>query len=301
MRTMFRIAGGFVSASVLGFSGFACALDWDSFAIPASAGQGKSWILKWSHSDQFNYQGKIGTNFANKWNDTYVNGWTGPGRSEWSKAHSDVVNGELVLRASSKDANTVNMGIISSKNPISYPIYTEARIKVANLELSSNFWFISQDQTREMDVLEIYGGSNVGNTAKNAKSNFHVFFRDNTGDIDKDFADSRSHTTSNDNGVWRNAYHRFGAHWKSPTEVDFYIDGQKLTNNASWSNRDMRVSSGERLDKAQYNMSKAMHIILDLEEHTWRYNAGYTDTASALDNPNRNRVYVDWIRTYGAQ
>lgn len=278
------------------------ALDWDQYPVPVGPGAGKSWQLEWKFSDQFNYNGKVGTNFEGKWKDTYFTGWTGPGRTEWAKSHSDVKNGKLILRASPKNNSTVNMGIISSKAKVHYPVYIEAMIKPANLELSSNLWMLSSDATQELDILEIYAGSAQTWWAKRANTNFHIFFRDqNTNAVLKDFKDTRKYTTNQDNGYWRSGYHRFGAYWKSPTEVTFYMDGQ-LMPNSSWANRVFKSGAGEILqNKNQHSVKKNMHIIIDLEEHEWRFDAGNVDSNAALNNNNRNRMYVDWIRTYRAK
>ncbi|AWB65303.1 beta-agarase [Saccharobesus litoralis] len=284
-------------SSVFSTSGIAA--DWDGIPVPASAGAGKTWQLQDSYSDSFNYTGKP-SSFTNKWKDTYFNGWTGPGLTHWSSSESWVSDGNLIISASRRQGtNKVNAGVITSKTKVKYPIFMEARIKVSNLELSSNFWLLSENDEREIDILEVYGGASDTWFAKNMSTNFHVFFRNNqTNAIISDFND-QTHNTPPWGTYWRDGFHRFGAYWKSPTEVTFYINGQQ-TSDGSWAQAVMKDKdyTGAILDKSQYNMDEEMFIILDTEDHDWRSNQGIVASDADLANGNKNKMYVDWIRVY---
>ena len=285
------------SSLLLTFSSIAA--DWDNIPIPADAGSGNTWQLQENYSDDFNYTGKP-SEFTDKWNDTYFNGWTGPGLTYWTKDSTWVADGNLIIGASRRaGTNQVNAGVVTSKTKVKYPIYMEANIKVSNLELSSNFWLLSENDEREIDVLEVYGGSREDWFAKNMSTNFHVFLRnENTNEIISDFND-QTHNTPPYGTYWRNNFHRFGVYWKSPTEVTFYINGQE-TPDGSWADVVMKDKdyTGAILDKSQYNMDEEAFLILDTEDHAWRSAAGNIATDADLADNSKNKMYVDWIRVY---
>jgi len=176
----------------------------------------------------------------------------------------------------------VNTGIVTGKEDLMYPVYTEARIKVSHLELSSNFWFLSRDSRREIDVLEVYGGAAKGNFAS----------------ITSDF-NASNHVMLPDSANWRDDFHTFGMFWKSPTEVYFYIDGKQLPT-GSWEQAEMfdKGYTKTTMDKAQYVMDKPLVMILDTEDHAWRSRQGIVAQDEDLADPAKNLMLVDWVRTY---
>jgi agarase len=273
--------------------------DWDDIPLPVSPGQGLQWELQESYSDSFNYTGKT-NQFSQKWNDTYFKNWTGPGLTHWDSNESWVADGNLIISASRRNGtNKVNAGVVTSKTKVKYPIFMEASIKVSNLELSSNFWLLSENDQREIDILEVYGGARDDWFARNMSTNFHVFVRNQqTNDIISDFND-QTHFTPTFGTYWREGFHRFGAYWKSPTDVTFYINGQKTTKGA-WSQVVMRDKdyTGALMDKNVYQMDQEMFIILDTEDHSWRSEQGIVATDADLANENKNKMFVDWIRVY---
>ncbi len=277
----------------------AFANDWDNIPVPVSAGNGMKWELQSSHSDSFNYTGKS-NQFTQKWNDRYFKNWTGPGLTHWNSNETWIADGNLIIGASRRNGtNKVNAGVVTSKTKVKYPIFMEARIKVSNLELSSNFWLLSQNDQREIDILEVYGGASQDWFARNMSTNFHVFLRNSqTNAIISDFND-QTHFTPPFGTYWRDNFHRFGAYWKSPTDVTFYINGQKTTKGA-WSQVVMRDKdyTGAIMDKNRLNMDQEMFIILDTEDHSWRSEQGIVASDADLANNNKNKMYVDWIRVY---
>lgn len=276
----------------------AFANDWDSIPIPADLDDGQQWELQEAYSDSFNYSGK-NTTFTSKWNDTYFHGWTGPGLTYWQSNESWVSDGNLIISASRRQGTEqVNAGVVTSKTKVKYPIFMEARIKVSNLELSSNFWLLSENDEREIDILEVYGGAKDTWFAKNMSTNFHVFLRNSDNTIKSDFND-QTHNEPSWGTYWRDGFHRFAAYWKSPTEVTFYIDGVK-TPKGSWEQVLMKDKdyTGQTLDKSQFNMDEEMFIILDTEDHSWRSEAGIVASDADLADSSKNKMYVDWIRVY---
>ncbi|NLS14193.1 beta-agarase [Vibrio sp. SM6] len=276
----------------------AFANDWDSIPIPAELDDDQKWELQEAYSDSFNYNGKNST-FTSKWNDKYFHNWIGPGLTYWEQDESWVADGNLIISASRREGTEqVNAGVVTSKTKVKYPIFMEANIKVSNLELSSNFWLLSENDQREIDILEVYGGAEDDWFAKNMSTNFHVFFRNNDNTIKSDFND-QTHNTPRWGNYWRDGFHRFGAYWKSPTEVTFYIDGVK-TPKGSWEQVVMKDKdyTGEILDKNIYNMDHEMFLILDTEDHSWRSEAGIIASDADLADGSKNKMYVDWIRVY---
>jgi len=294
MQNRFALFVTLVFCSIVG-----SAQDWSNTPIPANPGAGKVWQLQQNFSDDFNYNGKNST-FTSKWNDTYFNGWTGPGLTHWTTGSSSVSNGKLVIGASRRSGtNKVNCGVVTSKTKVIYPIYMEARIKVSNLELSSNFWMLSGNDEREIDVLEVYGGASQDWFARNMSTNFHVFVRNsNNNNIINDFND-QTHNSLPGNAFWRSAYHNFGVYWKSPSEVFFYIDGVE-TPDGSWAQAVMidKDYTGATMNKNQYKMDQSVYMIIDTEDHEWRSNQGIVASDADLANNNKNKMYVDWVRTY---
>ena len=277
----------------------AFAQDWASTPVPANAGAGKVWQLQTNFSDDFNYNGKTPA-FRGKWNDTYWNPWTGPGLTHWTTGSTSITGGKLVIGASRRTGtNKVNCGVVTSKTKVIYPIYMEARIKVSNLELSSNFWMLSETDEREIDVLEVYGGASQDWFTRNMSTNFHVFLRnEQTNAIISDFND-QNHVIAPNGGRWRDAYHNFGVYWKSPSEVFFYIDGVQ-TADGSWAQSVMfdKDYTQTTMDKNVYKMDQPMFMIIDTEDHAWRSNQGIVASDADLANNNKNKMYVDWVRTY---
>lgn len=272
--------------------------DWKKFPVPAPPGPEQIWKLQKELSDDFNYRGKK-KRFHKRWKDGYFNPWTGPGLTKWESNHSSVEGGNLVIHASRREGTErVNCGIVTGKTALMYPAYTEARMKVSNLELSSNFWFLSQDSRREIDVLEVYGGAEKGDFAQRMSTNFHVFIRTKDTGITSDFSAS-NHVELPGKANWRDDYHTFGVFWKSPTEVYFYIDG-KLLPTGSWEQSEMFDKDYTKtfMDKSAFVMDKPMVMILDTEDHHWRSRQGIVAKDEDLADPSKNKMLVDWVRTY---
>ncbi|AWB66240.1 hypothetical protein C2869_07230 [Saccharobesus litoralis] len=264
--------------------------DWHSEPIPATLDKNQSWQLIEEFSDSFNYQGKS-AEFTQNWQDKYMSGWRGPGLTEWSTNNSNIANGNLVLSASRKpNSNRVNTGIVTSKQPVTYPVFIEAKIKVANQVLSSNIWLLSNDSKREMDILEIYGSDRPDHEyfALRASTNYHVFIRDpETNDIIKDLHTPKKFTLPN-NEPYRLDYHTFGAYWRDAWTVDFYIDGKLV--------RELRRKDIN--DPENLGLDRPMHIIFDIEDHDWRSKKGHVATDEELADETKNKMYVDWVRVY---
>ena len=272
--------------------------DWDDIAVPADAGDGMEWELQ-TQSDDFNYDAPAdnkGAKFLSKWTDFYHNAWTGPGLTVWDRAHSLVADGFLQIPASRlSGTNKVSTGCITSKKRIVYPVYVEARAKISNSVLASDVWMLSPDDTQEIDMLEAYGASFSEGTGKDqtwfaerVHISHHVFIRDPF----QDYQPLDASTWYHDGTLWREKFHRYGVHWIDPWNLKYYIDGKLV-----------RTAFGKDvIDPKNFTngtgLNKAMDIIINAEDQTWRSNQGITPTDNELANNENHTFKVDWIRIY---
>ena len=263
------------------------AQDWRGIPVPADAGNGRTWQIDNALSRDFNQSTKSAA-LGNAWQDRYINGWRGPGLTQFSSNHTSVGGGHLILSAARvPNTNRVYCGVATTKGTVRYPVFVEASIKVSGLVLSSNLWLLSRDDVQELDIVELYGSNRQSWFAQRSSSNYHIFERDANNRILKDNNDQKHHLLPN--GVpYRNAFHRFGAYWKSPFEVDFYIDGRKV--------RELRRNG--ITDPRGRGLDQPMPIILDTEDHAWRSNQGIVASDAELRNDSINKMRVDWIRVY---
>ncbi|WP_010182621.1 galactose-binding domain-containing protein [Aquimarina agarilytica] len=247
-------------------------LNFNNRPLPTNLRNIASWELIKDLSDDFNYASKQNAKFGSTWDEKYNPdpGFAGPGQTRWNVAGSasfnnnyvKLNNGSLEIRSFPGAANPggrrnftdrfVNCGIISSKKTITYPVYMEARIKVSNLENSSNFWMLNACDNEEIDVLECYGGAkqrdNNGNLTggdnpfytTQMSVNQHIWHRRggqnhggetaNCGGQNLTDFTYQVYFTTDASGTgtarnWRDDFHTFGVYWGSPTEVTYYIDG----------------------------------------------------------------------------
>ncbi|MGA9637828.1 carbohydrate-binding protein [Flavobacterium sp.] len=226
------------------------AQDWAGIPVPADAGTGKMWELQSDISDDFNYKFDATnalTTFGGKWKNFYHNNWTGPGPTIWDYRNTSVSGSELEIKASRITGETksystgianpatdtkpaTRAGCITSTRKVLYPVFVEARVKVANAVMASDIWMLSPDDTQEIDILECYGGSGVDNRnsffSKNIHLSHHMFIRNPFTDYQP--ADTYSwyeQTGVTSWGTYPN-YVRIGVYWKSPTHIEYYIDGK---------------------------------------------------------------------------
>ncbi|WP_400073751.1 family 16 glycosylhydrolase [Zobellia russellii] len=291
-------------------------VNWKEIPVPANAGPDMVWEFQ-EMSDDFEYQSpgdNKGDVFFEKWDDFYHNGWSGPGLTEWRREQSYVANGELQMWATRKPGSKkMNMGCITSKTRVIYPVYIEARAKVMNSTLASDVWLLSPDDTQEIDILEAYG-ADYSESAQKEHSYFskkihishHVFIRE-------PFQDYQPRDAGNwfENGtVWNRDFHTYGIYWKNPWYLEYYIDGELVRTVSGKDIIDPKYFTNEKdpgntqVD-TRTGLSKEMDIIINTEDQTWRSSPAsglasdtYTPTDKELDNIDNNTFRVDWIRIY---
>ncbi|WP_282133445.1 family 16 glycosylhydrolase [Cellulophaga baltica] len=272
--------------------------DWKTIPVPADAGTGNVWEFQ-ELSDDFDYDAPAdakGTEFDKKWTDFYHNQWKGPGLTEWRRENSLVADGNLQMIANrAEGSNKINLGCITSKEQVVYPVYIEANVKIANTTLASDVWLLSSDDTQEIDIVEAYGASyselaDSDQTwyAERIHISHHMFIRDPF----QDYQPTDPGSWYRDGTLWREDYHIVGVYWKDPFHLEYYIDGKLV-----------RTTSGsEMIDPNNFaegkGLYKPMDIIINAEDQTWRSDKNITPSDKELENKENNTFKVDWIRIF---
>ncbi len=298
--------------------------DWKAIPVPANPGDGKSWEFQEDFSDDFNYVFEpvtTLTTFGNKWTNFYHNTWQGPGPTTWRHENVRVSDGELLIHASRVDGETkqfnsgnqsynmavTRLGCVTSSKRVQYPVFVEARVKIANAFFASNVWMLSPDDTQEIDILESYGAQNTRNDqewfSQRLHISHHVFIRDPFQDYQP--KDDSTWYAGTEPTLWSNEWLRIGVYWKSPTELEYYLNGELIKTMESLDN----VGGKDGIDPLNYTsptgnsedrtgLSKEMDIIINAEVQNWNAAAGRTPTDEELLNEDDHTFRVDWIRIF---
>ncbi|WP_147302995.1 T9SS type A sorting domain-containing protein [Marinoscillum furvescens] len=222
-----------------------CAIQHTTLAQPYfQSGQdpkpsGKVWQKVNNLSDEFN-----GSSLdLNKWKNTDPSRWIGRAPGIFKQNTVSVANGELRITnyklAQSEWHNgneyTHAGGMVRSKNAGQPGWYYEARMKASKTFMSSTFWLINfrnegsgcDVRVTELDIQECVG---VVTSSQGWTQSFDESMHSNT--------HSRNVTCSTPTGSNGNStatsgkvyagYHVYGAWWKSPTEVQFFLDGNHV-------------------------------------------------------------------------
>ncbi len=302
--------------------------EWSDVEIPANAGDNKVWELQEDISDDFEYDfaGESSlSEFGNgKWTNFYHNTWTGPGPTIWKHENATVSDGNLRLITTRVDGETksyggstgtltdkaTRLGCITSTKRVLYPVYVEARVKVANAFFASDVWMLSPDDTQEIDIIETYGAQNPRNDQSWFSERFHishhVFIRDPFQDYQP--KDTSTWQTVDGYPYSSSDWVRIGVYWKSPVDLEYYINGElvKVMDNLDNANgKDGIDPLGYTSASAPPNtsdrtgLSKEMDIIINTEVQNWNAEAGRMPTDEEIANsPEDHTFKVDWIRVY---
>ncbi|WP_040459371.1 family 16 glycosylhydrolase [Gayadomonas joobiniege] len=261
-----------------------------------------NWQLNPAISDDFNYSEK-NQQFFKKWHDNHIRGWKGPGATYFSAEHSFIKAGQLVLTAAPVPADkqgktvdygnfetkkTIYTGFVTAKQVLSYPAYVEVNMKVSDLALANNFWLLSDDDRNEIDVTETYGDDE--RKVRLMATNYHIFKRDpKTNAMLDDYGHKQKHFKTPKQDKLNSSFHRFGFLWLSPTKMQFFLDGKAV--------RELSLRT-DLTDPEGHYFDRPMRIIFDMEDHVWRARKGISPSKSDLMDVSRNKMYIDWIRTY---
>ncbi len=294
------------------------AQDWNGIAIPANPPTGMIWEIQ-PISDSFDYTSSGGNRpdeFTNRWNDLYINGFSGPSATSYHRDHTWTSGGKLNVHAN-WDSNIpiIYTGCISSKETFGYPMFMESRVKLSNCMLANNIWMISTDETEELDMIESYPNSQEGREwlDSNIHLSHHTFIRQPFTDYQPRDEEEVYGTWYSETGrdTWRGDWIRIGVYWKNPHHIEYYINGRWVRtikkNEHSFLDPDGNISqhttSFDAIDKYGYTggtgLSKPMHIVINMEQQSWLSDLNIYPTQEELKDENNKNIYlVDWIRVY---
>ena len=198
---------------------------------------GKKWVKINKLSDEFNQGFNI-----RKWSKNSPT-WAGRKPGLFKKRQVKVQDGKLQITADilppseQGDGWTHAGGLVRSKKPAlpSYQGYYECRMKANKTFMSSTFWLINRRnegkgcdrRVTELDIQECVGQVT---SDKEWSQNWDQSMHSNT--HSRNAACNSTPVGSNGNNVplggkvWAD-YHTYGAWWKSPDEIIFYLDGEK--------------------------------------------------------------------------
>ncbi len=283
--------------------------DWDEYPMPVASPEGKAWVLS-DQSDDFNYQAGAndkGEEFYLRWKDSYIGNWSGPAPTIWQSDHVTVDGGYLQIDASRPEDAPMRevvsgeskltmpatyTGCISSVQEFGYPLFVEARVKVANSMLASNVWMLSGDSTQEIDIVEAYGGSRGEERYFEYRMHLshHVFIRQPFQDYQPQ--DGGTWHVDNPPTLWRDSFRRVGVYWRDPFHLEYYIDGELVRT----------VSGEEIIDPRGYTegrgLNKNLKLIINREDQSWRAVRDLSPTAEELADHQGGIYLVDWVRIY---
>ncbi|GJM60903.1 carbohydrate-binding protein [Persicobacter diffluens] len=319
------------------------AQDWAGIPVPADPGNGKQWKLQADMSDDFNYDFPANnqeTFIAGKWKNFWHNSWDGPGPTQWRHENVSVSNGHMNIVASRNgDTKTfrnshdgtyhtlpaTQMGCVVSKGHVQYPVFVEARVKIADAVFANNVWMISDDDYEEIDICENYGGlGDSGRTgtamnawfAKHIHLSHHVFNNrhlTNFDDYQPRDEEGVYGTWYYENGRtdWAGEYSTIGVYWKDPNHLEYYINGKWVRTlsgkNYAYLDPDGKLIEASAdfniLDKYDYTngkgLTKPMKLIINIEAQDWNALAGrYPTDGEIYGRPEDHIMKVDWIRVY---
>ncbi len=289
---------GFFSALLILLTISSAAQDWNGIPVPAPAPSGTSWQLN-PVSDSFNYISSAGNRpaaFNNRWNDSYVNAFTGPSITFWQSNHINTNGSQLEVKGTFDAANNrIITGCMSSKAGMNYPMYMEARVKFTEAFLANNFWLININQTQEIDAMEAYPTSNPNWVwfDERVHISHHVFIRSPFQDYQP--SDDGAWYTRGSGTTWRGSYHTYGVFWRDPFHLEYYIDGQLVRT----------VDGPGIIDPNNYTggsgLNEPEHIIINMEQQSWHTDANrFPALEDLVDGSGRNVMLVDWVRVYDA-
>lgn len=206
--------------------------------------------------------------------------WNGREPSTYVTENVSVENGNLRIRNSLihdpstvADPNSdvwVGAGCVTSAGRSAWYGYYEAKVKAANICMTSAFWF--QGKYSEIDVVEQMGVS-YNNPYKESwmAMNTHYYPKDEGGwNNDRN---TPVHWTMPTPAA--DEYHVYGVWWKDADNIWMYHNGVKVA----------EIIPGGSSDEQQY-------MFFDTEVFTWEG----LPTVASLQDDTLNSMYVDWVR-----
>ena len=267
-----------------------------NFEIP-EAPEGMKWEIVPKLTDEFNSGFDTDKWFKPLWN------YGVP--VQMVAQNSGVSDGNLWIKATLDNANAEGRWFrtsrVQSRTQISYPMYTESKIKTAHISAYNTFWLNNgnSDDRDEIDIIE-----NNSKPSCNCQPDFpwqmnSQYFQVNSAaspKVVRNHGNFDNRKLSEDNplkGVrWNEQYHTFGVWWKDSRNAQFYLNGEKAGS---------VVFGEQRSDNDPFiegrDFTRNLNIIWDL----WTFDApwlGGLPLKSDLGKNDINTMKVDWIHTY---
>ena len=251
---------------------------------------GKKWVRVDALSDEFSGD----TVNLDKWQiEPNENSFTWIGRPPglFQAKNVSVANGDLRVEVGVLDAPYQGEegtyfyygGIVRSIQPGELGMYYECRMKANATEMSSTFWLLTiggPDEALETDIQEC-----VGRTTKLTKKwarNWDKIFHSNTIHW-RYFTEPRETRASNYKKLVESnssRYFVYGAWWKSPDELRFYLDGKYIYSITP---------------KSEWNLPAYLHMAI--ETYDWNPIPADGGMVASGTQDQRTTKY-DWIRTW---
>ncbi len=258
----------------------------------------KKWVKLETMSDEFDSWN------SNKW---YKSTWNYgvPVFMSTSSNNSGVSDGNLWLKATLNENNSEGRWFqtarIHSRTKISYPMYTEAKIKAAHISAYNTYWLNNGDINNrdEIDIIENNSKPSCTNCEADNYPNqmnsqyFQADASKTPGTIRNSDNYPRSGLSTTNplrNKGWNEDYHTFGVWWKDAKNIQFYLNGEPAGSVVVGEDKSGQTYSGREF-------TRDLEIIFDLwtSEEGW---LGGLPPKADLSNNTINTMKIDWVRTW---
>ncbi|MEO0470617.1 MAG: family 16 glycosylhydrolase [Bacteroidota bacterium] len=264
--------------------------------VPAqlpSPPEGMQWELQVDYSDEFN-----GLNLdSTKWMNHHPY-WVGRPPAIFLPSQVSVQNGYLQIQNKKLEQDSIYIdrkgdsltysiagGAVVSKMQNAWYGYYSCRMKASRVSMSSTFWMKNRPfgecskSVTELDIIEAIGGAKTyPDFATHMKSNTHIFSYPCEGEKTT-FSEGNNAPIG---GHVADDFHTYGAWWKNPNEILFYIDGV------------YQFTIHPAQDISETPFDRPMWINMVTETYFWEI----PPTAEELADHSRNTTYYDWVRSY---
>lgn len=250
---------------------------------------GYEWTLVDKLSDEF-----AGQNLdESKWRNTDKSQWIGRAPAIFKKSTVSVADDNLKITNDKLEKPeqhgdqvfTHAGGHVISKQAGQVGYYFEAKMKASKTFMSSTFWLINyrneqtgcNRRTTELDIQECVGivtgqAEWAQQHDQSMHSNTHsrnVSCGEATGTVGASVEIQEK--------VWQQ-YHVYGAWWKSPNEIQFFLDGNFISS-----------------VKPKANFDIEMYLKLVTETYDWN---PVPDDGGMTGTPEERTTFYDWVRTW---
>jgi len=250
---------------------------------------GRKWKLVKKLSDEFE-GGKLD---EAKWMNTNPNAWIGRPPGIFKKDVVSLSDGKLMMTNYLLPEKEIVRGKefthagaqLTSINNAQVGQYFECRMKANKTFMSSTFWLISdpkklEDCDKRVTELDIQESVGEINTDAQWAQNFNKTMNSNTHsrNVKCDIPVGTIGGKASIAGKVYDDYHIFGAWWKSPTEILFFLDGN-LVNTVN--------------PVAEFSLP--MYIKLVTETYNWN---PVPEDGGMTGSMEDRTTYYDWVRTW---